>query len=112
MNEYMFKTCFNPEINEENAIHFLDHCLAHLSSTFFSDISTDKTEYVATPESLSGSLDRFEMANYWRKYRQAILSMDLESRNRSVYTSNYIASYKEDLPSVFRALDILANQTQ
>ena len=110
MNEYMFKTCFNPEINEDNAIHFLDYCLAHLSSTFFSDSGTDKNEYVAKPESLSGSLDRIEMANFWRKYRQTILRMNLEFRQRSVYTSNYIASYKEDLPSVFTALDTLAEQ--
>ena len=110
MNEYMFKTCFNPEINEDNAIHFLDHCLAHLSSTFSSDSGTDEKKYVATPEGLSGSLDRIEMANYWRKYRQTILRMDLESRNRSVYTSNYEASYKEDLPGVFIALDTLAEQ--
>ena len=110
MNEYMFKTCFNPDINKENAIHFLDHCLAHLSSTFFSDSGTDKKEYVATPDGLSGSLDRIEMANYWRKYKQTIHRMNLESRNRSVYTSNYIASYKEDLPGVFTALDTLAEQ--
>ena len=110
MNEYMFKTCFNPEINEDNAIHFLDHCLAHLSSTFFSDSGTDEKKYVATPEGLTGSLDRIEMANYWRKYSQAIRRMDLESRNRSVYTSNYIASYKEDLLGVFTTLDTLAEQ--
>ena len=110
MNEYMFKTCFNPEINKDNAIHFLDHCLAHLSSTFFSDSGTDKNEYVATPEGLSGSLDRIEMANFWRKYRQTILRMNLESRNRSVYTSNYVASYKDDLKGVFEALDTLAEQ--
>ena len=110
MNEYMFKTCFNPDINEDNAIHFLDHCLAHLSSTFFSDSGTDKNEYVATPEGLSGSLDRIEMANYWRKYRQTILRMNLEFRQRSVYTSNYIASYNEDLPGVFTALATLAEQ--
>ncbi len=112
MNEYMFKTCFNPEINEDNAIHFLDHCLAHLSSTFFSDSGTDKKEYVATPESLSGSLDRIEMANYWRKYRQTILGMNLESKERLVYTSNYRASYKDDLKGVFEALDILVDQAQ
>jgi hypothetical protein len=102
------RACFN----DGNAIHFLDHCLAHLSSTFFSDSGTDKKEYVATPESLSGSLDRIEMANYWRKYRQTILGMNLESKERLVYTSNYRASYKDDLKGVFEALDILVDQAQ
>ena len=88
----------------------VDDLLAHLSSTFFSDSGTDKKKYVATPESLSGSLDRIEMANYWRKYRQTILGMNLESKERLVYTSNYRASYKDDLKGVFEALDTLAEQ--
>jgi hypothetical protein len=36
MNDYVFGTCFNPEIHEENVLLFLDHCLSNLSNSFFS----------------------------------------------------------------------------
>jgi hypothetical protein len=38
--------------------------------------------------------------------------MNLESKERLVYTSNYRASYKDDLKGVFEALDILVDQAQ
>ena len=46
MNEYAFEVCFNPNTQADNILYFLDHCLSHLSSSFFS--GRDDEGYVPT----------------------------------------------------------------
>lgn len=29
MNDYVFGFCFNPQIDDDNVLRFLDHCLSH-----------------------------------------------------------------------------------
>lgn len=107
MNDYAFDICFNPEIHEDNALLFLDHCLSHLSSAFFS--GRDDTGFVPTKAELPGGLDAREMGRYWRQHRDYIRGRNLHASGRCVFTSNYTAFYRDDLDGVFAVLDELAD---
>lgn len=107
MNDYLFGICFNPEIHTSNALLFLDHCLSHLSRSFFSGF--DEDGYVATKAELPGGLDSKELGHYWRRHRDYIRRLDLRTSGRSVFTSNYIAFYRDDLDGVFAVLDELSD---
>lgn len=108
MNEYVFDVCFNPDIHEDNVLHFLDHCLSHLSSSFFSD--RDEEGYFASKSELPGGLDPNEMGRYWNKRQELIRQRVQLVEERCVVTPNYRASYREDLAGVFAVLDELAEK--
>jgi hypothetical protein len=108
MNEYAFGVCFNPDIHEDNCLLFLDHCLLHLSSAFFS--GSDGKNYSATRTDLPGGLDPKVMGRYWRRHGKDIRQQALHVGERYVVTANYIASYREDLAGVFAVLDGLADE--
>lgn len=108
MNDYVFGICFNPEIHESNVHLFLDHCLSHLSSSFFS--GRDEDGYVATKAELPGGLNPKDMGRYWRQHREHIRGRDLHASERCVFTSNYTAFYRDDLDGVFAVLDELADE--
>jgi hypothetical protein len=108
MNEYVFGVCFNPGIHEDNVFHFLDHCLLHLSSSFFSN--RDEEGYFASKAELPGSLDPKRLGRYWSQHREYIRQRVLNVEERHVVTPNYIASYHEDLAGVFTVLDELADE--
>ena len=108
MNNYLFGICFNPEIQESNVLLFLDHCLSHLSSSFFS--GGDENGFVATKAELPGGLNPKEMGRYWRQHREHIRGSDLHTSERCVFTPNYIAFYRDDLNGVFAVLDKLADE--
>ena len=107
MNDYMFGTCFNPEVQESNVLLFLDHCLSHLSNSFFS--GRDEQGYFATKADLPGGLDPKEVGRYWRQHRGYIRERELQTSQRCVFVPNYIASYRDDLGGVFAVLDELAD---
>lgn len=108
MNEYAFGVCFNPDIHPDNVFHFLDHCLSHLSNSFFS--AREEEGYFASKAELPGGLDPKEMGRYWSQHRELIRQRALEVEDRNVVTSNYIASYRDDLAGVFTVLDGLADE--
>lgn len=108
MNEYVFGTCFNPEVHENNVFLFLDYCLSHLSSPFYSD--SDADGYIATKAGLPGGLDPKQIGRYWRQHREHIRGLDCQISLRCVFTPNYIASYRDYLDSVFTVLDELADE--
>lgn len=107
MGEYVFGFCFNPSLDEDNAFYFIDHCLASLSNAFFTDL--DERGYVASREGLTGGFDPEDMARYWYKYRDLIRKKLDQVNGRYVITSNYTASYSEDLDGVLAVLDDLAD---
>jgi hypothetical protein len=109
MNEYVFGVCFNPDIHEDNIFHFVDHCLSHLSNSFFS--GRDEEGYFASKAELPGGLDPKGMGRYWNKHRELIRQRALQVEERYLVTSNYTASYHEDLAGVFVVLDELADET-
>ena len=108
MNEYVFGVCFSPDIHEDNVFHFLDHCLSHLSNSFFT--GGDEEGYFASKAELPGGLNLKEMGRYWRQHRELIRKRVLHVQERYVVRPNYIASYREDLPGVFSVLDGLADE--
>lgn len=110
MNEYIFDVCFNPDIHEDNVLHFLDYCLSRLSTSFLSD--RDEDGYFASKSELLKGLDPNEMRKYWSRHRELILRRAKLNGDRQVITSNYIASYKEDLVGVFDVLDELTDEAQ
>ena len=107
MNDYVFGFCFNPEIHENNVLLFLDHCLSHLSSPFYS--GRDEDGFVATKAELPGGLDPKEMGRYWRQHRELIRGRELHTIGRCVFTPNYTAFYRDDLEGVFAVLDEMAD---
>lgn len=108
MNEYVFEVCFNPEVEEDNVFHFLDHCLSHLTSSFFS--GRDEEGYFATRAEMLGGFDPEFVRFYWKAHRDLIRQKVLQANNRTVVTSNYITTYGESLQGVFDVLDALCDE--
>jgi hypothetical protein len=108
MNIYVFDTCFNPDVEENNALLFLDHCLSHLSSSFFSD--RDDRSYSATKNEIPGGLDPMSMGRYWQQHCDHIRDIGFQAIDRTVFTPNYTAFYREYLNGVFVVLDQMADE--
>ena len=68
----------------------------------------DRRGFIATKEELPGGLDPKEMGRYWIRYGTLIRHQAALMEDQSLVTFNYIASYREDLPDVFKVLDALA----
>ncbi len=106
MNEYVFGLCFNPKVDGDNALRFLDYCLSHLSSPFHT--GRDEDGYVATKADLCGGLDPKSMGMYWLQHRDHIRELGLQNSGRCVFMPGYTAFYRDDLVGVFAVLDELA----
>jgi len=102
MNDYFFNVCFNPNINENNIFHFVNHCLMNLTRTHGREYGDS---YQPTENGLTGGFEISTMKQYWREHGEFIKSKRLEDQVAKIITSNYIATYKEDLPVVFKILD-------
>lgn len=109
MNDYMFDVCFNPAIKEKNVEHFLDYCLCNLTSGFWS--GSDEDGYHPTPQSLASILNVGTLADYWAKNGKGIKAQNFTSSDKRVVTLNYVATYKDDLPSVFDVLDQIQSES-
>lgn len=107
MNEYVFDVCFNPNLDEDNIFHFLDHCLSHLTNSFFSEVEDEA--YTATKAGLVSGFDSKAMGQYWLRHRDLIRHRVMHTQDRYVMLSDYTASYRDDLPGVFEVLDELAD---
>ena len=110
MERYIFDFCFNPNIDENNAHHFLNHCLTNLTNSYFEGISGDG--FVASKGGLIGHFDIESIAWYWREHGAFVRAKAEEIPNRKVVTSNYIATYAEDLDGVFKVLDEIVNERE
>lgn len=109
MNKYIFEVCFNPSLSDDNIYHFADYCLRNLSSNYFGADHGEKG-YAATEAGLVSGLDPAEeLKRYWIEFGQSIKERNLSSKDRRVVTSNYVATYSEDLPKAFDVLDKMAN---
>lgn len=109
MNEYVFGFCFNPKVDSDNVLRFLDHCLSHLSSPFHT--GRDEDGYVPTKAGLLGGFDPKSMGMYWLQNRDHIRGLGLQDSGRSVFMPGYTAFYRDDLVGVFAVLDELAEET-
>ncbi len=110
MDSYIFGFCFNPNIVESNAHHFLDYCLTKLTNSYFEGIPGDG--FVASKGGLIGHFDIESIAWYWREHGVFIRAKAEKTPNRKVVTSNYVATYAEDLDGVFKLLDDIVNERE
>lgn len=106
MNEYIFKFCFNPKVCESNILHFANHCL----SNFGHDHNDYEFGFSPNNTDLLGGLNSSEMVKYWQEHREFILGKNLPNTDKRVLTSNYIATYSENLQSVFDVLDKMSEE--
>jgi hypothetical protein len=101
MTDYIFNVCFNPSICEENILHFADYCLLNFERTY----RGVEIEYLPNQRSLAEGLDFSDMCKYWLDHKTLILSKNLTSMERRVISSNYTATYNQNLQSVFDILN-------
>lgn len=104
MNDYVLNTCFNPEIDNDNALLFLDFCLTHLTL----DHSRDR--WIPVKVNVVGGLDPRAVGCYWQTHRAQIYSRDFQKWTRCVSTLNYDARYCDYLDAVFQVLDDLVEE--
>lgn len=104
VNEYLFDLCFNPTVSQENFERFTDYLLMNFSHTFGGE---NGGNYVPTLNDFTKVLDRERLKTYWMTHKESILALDLSSKEKRVFTSNYFATYADDLPAVYRILDEL-----
>lgn len=110
MDRYIFGFCFNPNIDENNAYHFLDYCLTNLTNSYFEGIPSDG--FVVSKDGLIGHFDIESIAWYWKEHGAFVRAKAEEIPNRKVVTSNYIATYAEDLDGVFIVLNEIVNERE
>lgn len=104
INEYLFNECFNPTKNSKNYEHFVDYLLIHFTSTL---ALRSGCEFISRIDEFVKVLDREKLADYWKNHADSIRALKLTSRDKTVITVNYKASYKEDLVGVYDVLDKL-----
>ncbi|MBU1000087.1 KAP family NTPase [Patescibacteria group bacterium] len=105
VNDYLFAVCFNPgkkKDNPKNYEHFLDYLLASFASVFE---SVKGRSYIPHINDFIKVLNKERLYKYWKTNSARIRSLGFESKNKTVFTPNYRASYKEDLPDVYKVLD-------
>ncbi|MCM8915059.1 KAP family NTPase [Pseudomonas inefficax] len=110
MGRYIFDFCFNPDIDENNAHHFLEYCLTNLTNSYFEGIPGDG--FVASKGGLIGHFDIESIVWYWRKHGAFVRAKAEEIPSRKVVTSNYVATYAEDLDGVFKVLDDIMSERE
>ncbi|MDD2108325.1 KAP family NTPase [Pseudomonas asiatica] len=103
LDEYVFGFCFNPNIEEGNAYHFLNYCLSNLSNSFFEDSSD--TGLVAARGALTICFDVDRFADYWKEHGPTVRAKGNQAPEQTVVTSNYSVTYRDHLPGVFDLLD-------
>ena len=99
MNDYLFSICFNVE-SDKNIEFFLDYLLSHLV------LGSREEGFVPNFKNYLRVFDEDLLLGYWFVNNKRIKEYVKNLReDRVVYTNNYNASYKEDLPVVFDLLD-------
>ena len=105
MNAYAFGVCFNAELEPASRMLFADYCLCQLSRGSW---PTDRdAEFAPSPEALRAGFDFAALREYWEENRDRY--RDLPALDRRVVTHNYVATYQEDLPRVFKVLDAMVS---
>ena len=105
INNYLFEVCFSPgkaKDNTRNYEHFLDYLLINLRSVF----RTFKgRSYAPHIDEFTKVLDKERLVKYWKTNSTKIKSLKFEKKDKTIFTPNYTATYKEDLPDVCKVLD-------
>lgn len=102
INDYLFSRCFDPSKNQNNFELFLDYLLINFSHTFEGE---DGFHYVPTIDEFTKVIRKERLESYWKCHRETIRSLNFPVKEKSVTTSNYVATYTKHLPAVYRVLD-------
>jgi hypothetical protein len=105
MNEYVFDVCFGGKSRNQPYYHFVDFCLAHLSSGYFTGDEVNR--YLPTREGIIGGFDAEQMRQYWQESGTAIRQAVALAPERKVVVENYVAVYAEHAIALFEVLDAL-----
>ncbi len=103
INDYLFGLCFDPAKNE-NVEHFIDYLFRNFASVFTS-ASEDGRAYVPHINEFTKVLDKAKLATYWQAHGATIKALNLDQKDKTVFVGNYVASYKEYLPKIYKVLD-------
>lgn len=99
INRYLFDVCFDTDA-EKNIGYFLDYILAHLELDHISN------KFVPSIKNYERIFIRERLLDYWINNKMKIKEyFNNLWEDRIIYTNNYSASYKEDLPTVFNLLN-------
>jgi hypothetical protein len=103
MNAYIFR-CFGADADAKGFEYFLDYMLTQFRSSF--GTSGDRAYYFDL-KSIAVVLDLQSLRDYWATYRVAFDALKFELQDKKIVTPNYVATYRDDLPSLYAALDRL-----
>lgn len=103
INDYLFNFCFNPQIDENNYIIFIEYLLLNYSHAF----EFRSTVYKLNLNDVTKALEKDQLITYWRENSSKIKKLNYEHLDRKVYTSNYVATFSDHLVSVYEFLDKL-----
>lgn len=100
--DYLFDICFNIKLNIKNSELFINYILA----AFDHYMGHRGGEWKPNADSLYKTLCEERLKKYWTENHEQIKThIRSLSGDTKVFTSNYSASYKDDLESTFSELD-------
>jgi len=102
MRKYLFEICFNIQSDIKNAQLFMNYMLA----SFDHNIGFHSAEWAIKMESLYKTLGENNLKKYWQNNHEKIkIYCRSISPETIIFTSNYSATYKDDLEIVIQELD-------
>jgi len=113
MNKYLFERCFNPTTSENNYENLLSLLLRNipfdaLREDHFGKIPDFKLKTIV------GVLDIQTLSEFWKEHREKIKKLNFENSGKKIFmgtryvnsdSEDIFASYQNDLPRVYKALD-------
>lgn len=106
INRYLFDVCFDPSIDKNNYLNFLDYSLMNYSRIIGAINSND---YKFDMDTMTKVINKNMLSEYWRKNREYIMDGNFKLMERKILTSNLTFSYQNDLDKIFEEYDKLLN---
>ncbi|MEK7554440.1 MAG: P-loop NTPase fold protein [Patescibacteria group bacterium] len=103
VNDYLFSICFNPS-EPKNVEHLIDYLFRNFASVFAS-AREDGRKYEPSINEFTKVLDKVKLAEYWQKNSATIKALNLHEKEKIVFVGNDEASYKENVPLIYKVLD-------
>jgi len=103
INDYLFDICFDPS-SPQNFEYFVDYLLRN-SITEIIFAGEDSRKYTPSVKEITKILNKERLTDYWKVNFSAIKAIGLDRKQKTLHIGNYTATYKEDLPVLFKVLD-------
>lgn len=105
INDYLFNICFNPgkkNSGKQKYEHFLDYLLMTFSSVFK---GIQGHRFIPNIEEFAKVLDKERLKLYWKTNGKKIKKLNYSKKDKAIFTYNYTATYKTELPEIYSMLD-------